>query len=157
MPTHAEKRRLPYQPEQLYDLVADVERYPEFLPWCLGARIKRREGNTLIADLVVGFKMIRERFTSRVVLHDDETAKNLRIDVTYIHGPFKYLNNHWLFIPDEKGCLLDFYVDFEFRSRLLQKVMQPLFNEAVRRMVGAFEARAKELYGDPTEASRASA
>ncbi|HLW28181.1 MAG TPA: type II toxin-antitoxin system RatA family toxin [Kiloniellales bacterium] len=156
MPTHAERRRLPYQPEQLYDLVADVERYPEFLPWCLGARIKRREGNTLIADLIVGFKMIRERFTSRVVLHDDETAKHLRIDVTYVQGPFKYLNNHWLFIPDEQGCMLDFYVDFEFRSRLLQKVMQPLFNEAVRRMVGAFETRARELYGDPRKVIPAS-
>src|SRR5699024_11114652 len=91
MPTHAERRRLPYRPEQLYDLVADVERYPAFLPWCLGARIKRREGNTLIADLVIGFKMIRERFTSRVVLHDDTEAPNLRIDVTYVQGPFKYL------------------------------------------------------------------
>src|SRR5690625_6737870 len=93
MPTHAERRRLPYRPEQLYDLVADVERYPEFLPWCLGARIKRREGNTLIADLVIGFKMIRERFTSRVVLYDDTEAPNLRIDVTYVDGPIKYLLN----------------------------------------------------------------
>jgi len=157
MPTHAERRLLPYRPDQLYDLVADVERYPEFLPWCLGARIRRREGNTLIADLVVGFKMIRERFTSRVVLHDKAAAPNLRIDVTYVQGPFKYLNNHWLFLPHEEGCLLDFYVDFEFRSRLLQKVMQPLFNEAVRRMVGAFESRAKELYGPLAEAPRASA
>ncbi|WP_366555951.1 type II toxin-antitoxin system RatA family toxin [Aquibaculum sediminis] len=146
MPTHAEKRRMPYQPRELFDLVADIERYPEFLPWCLASRIRRREGNTVTADLAVGFKMVRERFTSRVVLHD-EAEEHLRIDVSYIDGPFKYLNNHWLFLPDEKGCLLDFYVDFEFRSRLLQKVMQPLFNEAVRRMVGAFEGRAKELYG----------
>ncbi|WP_322099699.1 type II toxin-antitoxin system RatA family toxin [Aquibaculum arenosum] len=146
MPTHAEKRRMPYQPRELFDLVADIERYPEFLPWCLAARIRRREGKTVTADLAVGFKMVRERFTSRVVLHD-EADQHLRIDVSYIDGPFKYLNNHWLFLPDEQGCLLDFYVDFEFRSRLLQKVMQPLFNEAVRRMVGAFEGRAKELYG----------
>ncbi len=137
---------MPYQPRELFDLVADIERYPEFLPWCLASRIRRREGNTVTADLAVGFKMVRERFTSRVVLHD-EAEEHLRIDVSYIDGPFKYLNNHWLFLPDEKGCLLDFYVDFEFRSRLLQKVMQPLFNEAVRRMVGAFEGRAKELYG----------
>ena len=137
---------MPYQPRELFDLVADIERYPEFLPWCLAARIRRREGKTVTADLAVGFKMVRERFTSRVVLHD-EADEHLRIDVSYIDGPFKYLNNHWLFLPDEQGCLLDFYVDFEFRSRLLQKVMQPLFNEAVRRMVGAFEGRAKELYG----------
>lgn len=146
MPTHAEKRILPYQPRDLFDLVADVERYPQFLPWCLAARIRKREGKTVTADLVVGFKMVRERFTSRVILHD-EAEQHLRIDVTYVDGPFKYLNNHWLFLPHEKGCLLDFYVDFEFRSRLLQKVMQPLFNEAVRRMVGAFESRAKQLYG----------
>lgn len=137
---------MPYQPRELFDLVADIERYPEFLPWCLASRIRRREGNTVTADLAVGFKMVRERFTSRVVLHD-EADEHLSIDVSYIDGPFKYLNNHWLFLPDEQGCLLDFYVDFEFRSRLLQKVMQPLFNEAVRRMVGAFEGRAKELYG----------
>lgn len=137
---------MPYQPRELFDLVADIERYPEFLPWCLAARIRRREGKTVTADLAVGFKMVRERFTSRVVLHD-EADEHLRIDVSYIDGPFKYLNNHWLFLPDEQNCLLDFYVDFEFRSRLLQKVMQPLFNEAVRRMVGAFEGRAKELYG----------
>lgn len=146
MPTHAEKRVLPYQPRQLFELVADVGRYPEFLPWCLAARLRRREGKTITADLVVGFKMVRERFTSRVILHD-EAEQHLRIDVTYVDGPFRYLNNHWLFLPHEEGCLLDFYVDFEFRSRLLQKVMQPLFNEAVRRMVGAFEARAKDLYG----------
>lgn len=156
MPTHAEKRVLPYEPRQLFDLVAQVERYPEFLPWCLASRVRRREGKTVIADLVVGFKMVRERFTSRVILHD-EVEEHLRIDVTYVDGPFRYLNNHWLFLPQEEGCLLDFYVDFEFRSRLLQKVMQPLFNEAVRRMVGAFEARAKELYGRETEGLGASA
>lgn len=156
MPTHAEKRVLPYQPRQLFELVADVGRYPEFLPWCLAARLRRREGKTITADLVVGFKMVRERFTSRVILHD-EAEQHLRIDVTYVDGPFRYLNNHWLFLPHEEGCLLDFYVDFEFRSRLLQKVMQPLFNEAVRRMVGAFEARAKDLYGREAEGLGASA
>lgn len=146
MPVHAEKRKLPYTPRQLYELVADVKRYPEFLPWCLAARIKSHEGNLILADLVIGFKMLREQFTSRVELHDEDPA-NLQIDVSYIEGPFRYLNNHWMFIEDEEGCLIDFYVDFEFRSKLLQRVMQPLFNEAVRRMVGAFEARAKELYG----------
>ena len=142
MPTHAEKRVLPYQPQQLYALVADIERYPDFLPWCLAARIRRREGDTVVADLIIGFKMVRESFTSRVVLDPERQ----RIDVAYSDGPFRYLNNHWRFDPHPGGCEIDFYVDFEFRSRLLRKIMEPLFNEAVRRMVGAFEARAEALY-----------
>ncbi|HWI29519.1 MAG TPA: type II toxin-antitoxin system RatA family toxin [Stellaceae bacterium] len=143
MPTHAERRLLPYSPEQLFDLVADVERYPEFLPWCLGARVRERTGDTITADLLIGFKLVRERFTSRVVLD-----RPRRIDVSYTEGPFRYLNNHWEFMPQPDGsCLIDFYVDFEFRSRMLQKVIGVLFNEAVRRMVGAFEGRARQLYG----------
>jgi coenzyme Q-binding protein COQ10 len=150
MPTHDERRIIGYTPAQLYALVADIERYPEFLPWCIAARIRRREGGLVIADLVIGFKMIRERFASRVRL--DEAAK--RIDVSYVEGPFKYLNNHWLFEEHPEGCVIDFYVDFEFRSRLLQKMMEALFHEAVRRMVGAFEARAHVLYGDPERPER---
>lgn len=142
MPTHAEKRKLPYTQEQLFALVADVERYPEFLPWCLASRIRKREGDVFWADLVIGFKLIRERFTSKVALSGPG-----RIDVTYTDGPFRYLNNHWLFEPDpEGGCWIDFYVDFEFRSKMLQKLMQPLFSEAVSRMVAAFETRAAVLY-----------
>lgn len=145
MPTHAERRRLPYSAEQLFDLVADVERYPEFLPWCVGSRIRERKGNTIIADLIIGFKMIRERFTSRVELDHPR-----RIDVTYSEGPFRYLTNHWVFLPQsDGGCVIDFFVDFEFRSRLLQKIIGVLFNEAVRRMVAAFETRARVLYGAP--------
>jgi coenzyme Q-binding protein COQ10 len=144
MPTHAEQRILPYTPEQLFDLVADVERYPEFLPWCLGARVRKREGDTITADLLIGFRMVRERFTSKVTLE-----RPGRIDVAYSEGPFRYLNNHWLFekMPDG-GCRIDFFVDFEFRSALLQKIIGVLFNEAVRRMVAAFEARARQLYGN---------
>jgi len=143
MPTHAEKRVLPYTRAQLFDLVAEVERYPEFLPWCLAARVRERSGNAITADLLIGFRMVRERFTSRVVLDRPN-----RIDVSYSKGPFRYLNNHWEFIAQPDGqCLIDFYVDFEFRSRLLQKVIEMLFNEAVRRMVSAFEARARALYG----------
>jgi coenzyme Q-binding protein COQ10 len=143
MPTHAERRLLPYTPEQLFDLVADVERYPEFLPWCLGARVRERTADTITADLLIGFRLVRERFTSRVVLE-----RPRRIDVSYTEGPFRYLNNHWEFIPQPDGtCLIDFYVDFEFRSRMLQKVIELLFNEAVKRMVGAFEGRARQLYG----------
>ncbi|HEV2548879.1 MAG TPA: type II toxin-antitoxin system RatA family toxin [Stellaceae bacterium] len=145
MPTHAEQRRLPYSAEQLFDLVADVERYPEFLPWCLAARIRERKENTITADLLIGFKMVRERFTSRVVLD-----RAHRIDVSYAEGPFRYLNNHWTFLPQDDGsAIIDFYVDFEFRSRMLQRIIGMLFNEAVRRMVGAFEARARQLYGAP--------
>lgn len=143
MPTHAEKRVLPYTPRQMFDLVADIESYPEFLPWCVGARIRERKGSVLIADLIIGFKMFRERFTSEVTLNEAEG----RIDVRYTDGPFKYLNNHWIFEDHPKGCAIDFYVDFEFKSRLLQRVIQTLFHEAVRRMVGAFEARARVLYG----------
>ena len=143
MPTHAEKKLLPYTREQLFDLVADIERYPEFLPWCVGARIRERSGNEIVGDLLIGYKMVRERFTSRVVLSQPD-----RIDVSYSEGPFKYLNNHWLFLPQSDGqCLIDFYVDFEFRSKMLQKIMEMFFNEAVKRMVGAFETRAHQLYG----------
>lgn len=145
MPTHAERRVLPYTPQQLYELVADVERYPEFLPWCIGARVRRRESNLVVADLIIGFKMFRERFTSTVKLSPDGPAP--RIDVSYADGPFKYLNNHWIFTPLPQGCEIDFFVDFEFKSRLLQRAIELLFNEAVRRMVAAFEARAAALYG----------
>ena len=148
MPTHAEQRHSPFTPDQLFDLVADIERYPEFLPWCVAARIRRREGNTIWADLIIGFKMFRERFTSRVT-----TDRALhRIDVAYTEGPFRYLNNHWNFKPaPDGGTLIDFYVDFEFRSRFLQGIVKMLFNEAVKRMVGAFEARAHALYGEPSK------
>jgi coenzyme Q-binding protein COQ10 len=151
MPTHAEHRVLPYTQEQLFNLVGDVERYPEFLPWCLGARVRERRGNVITADLLIGFKMVRERFTSRVALDRPQ-----RIDVSYAEGPFRYLNNHWEFIAQPGGkCLIDFYVDFEFRSRVLQKIIGVLFNEAVKRMVGAFEARARQLYGSQQAAPEA--
>ncbi len=142
MPTHAEKRILPHSPERLFDLVADVDRYAEFLPWCVAARVTKREGNVLYADLVIGFKMFREKFSSKVTL-----SRPGRIDVEYSRGPFKYLNNHWLCTPEgTDATCIDFYVDFKFRSRLLQTLIGTVFNEAVRRMVGAFEIRADEIY-----------
>ncbi|MBV9521939.1 MAG: type II toxin-antitoxin system RatA family toxin [Alphaproteobacteria bacterium] len=153
MPTHAEQRVLPYTPEQLFALVADIERYPEFLPWCLGARIRERRANFIVADLLIGFRMVRERFTSKVTLNPPS-----RIDVAYTEGPFRYLDNHWVFEPvhdagnGEAACRIDFFVDFEFRSRVLQKLIGVLFNEAVRRMVAAFEQRARQLYGTPMPA-----
>jgi coenzyme Q-binding protein COQ10 len=145
MPTHAEQRVLPYSQAQLFDLVADVERYPEFLPWCVGARIRKQlPDGTMEADLVIGFKMFRERFGS--IVKPDRA--NHRIDVSYVDGPFRYLNNHWKFIAEgENRTRVDFFVDFEFKSALLQKVIGVLFNEAVRRMVAAFETRARQLYG----------
>src|SRR6185437_11875909 len=142
VPTHAEQRILPYTAEQLFDLVADVERYPEFLPWCVGERV--------VADLLIGFRMFRERFTSKVTLN-----RPRRIDVAYSEGPFRYLSNHWIFEPVEGGCRIDFFVDFEFRSRVLQTLIGALFNEAVRRMVAAFESRARQLYGGPRQAATA--
>ena len=145
MPTHAEKRVIPFTPEQLFAVVADIEKYPEFLPWCIATRIRRREGKVVHADMVIGFKMFRERFTTRDVLDPPR-----RIDVSYHDGPFKYLNNHWIFEPHGDGhCELDFYIDFEFHSRLFQKMVGVIFNEAVRLMVTAFEKRAREIYGSP--------
>jgi coenzyme Q-binding protein COQ10 len=146
MPTHAERRVLPYTPQQLYDLVKDVEKYPEFLPWCVAARIRERSERLIVADLAIGFRMFRERFTSKVTLSPD-AADGPRIDTAYADGPFKHLENHWIFRPHEKGCEIDFYVEFEFRSRLLQATIELLFHEAVRRMVAAFESRAIKLYG----------
>ncbi|MCS6933282.1 MAG: type II toxin-antitoxin system RatA family toxin [Acetobacteraceae bacterium] len=142
MPTHAEKRVLRYTPEQLFDLVADVHRYPEFLPWCVGARVLSRSETELTADLTIGFRMFRESFRSRVGLERPSLVR-----VTYENGPFRYLNNTWRFTPVPGGTEVDFFVDFEFRSALLQAVIGVVFNEAVRVMVRAFERRAMALYG----------
>jgi coenzyme Q-binding protein COQ10 len=142
MPTHAEKKVLRYSQEQLFDMVADVARYPEFLPWCVGARVLSRDEQVLVADLTIGFRMFRETFRSRVGLN-----KPGHIHVTYENGPFRYLNNHWRFTPVAGGTEVDFFVDFEFRSRILQVAIGVVFNEAVRLMVRAFERRAMHLYG----------
>lgn len=142
MPTHAEKRTLPYTPDQLFDLVAAVDRYPEFLPWCKASRITHREGDVFYADLVIGYKMVQEKFTSRVTaLRPDH------IHVEYLSGPMKYLSNHWRFIDNGNGSTtIDFFVDFEFKNKVFQNLMGVFFNEAVKRMVQAFESRAESLY-----------
>lgn len=146
MPHHAEKHVLPYRAEEMFDLVAAIEKYPEFLPWCRAARITRHENDVVYADLVIGFRMFRERFTSRVVLDRPD-----EISVSYAKGPFNHLRNHWKFVDlPEGGCLVDFYVDFEFRSRLLQRIVRMLFTEAVHRMCQAFETRARKIYGPAT-------
>ncbi len=144
MPTHTEIRKLPYSCEQLFDLVAGVDKYPQFLPWCLASRITKREGDVFYADLVIGYKMVREKFTSRVTaLRPDH------IHVEYLSGPMKHLSNHWRFLPEKDGgCTIDFYVDFEFKNHFFQKLMGVFFDKAVARMVEAFEERAKSLYGD---------
>lgn len=149
MHRHEERRHLHHRPEQLFDLVADVERYPEFLPWCTGVRIRQRSDTVLVADLVIGFKGITERFTSRVHLNRD----TCEIAVSYEKGPFKYLKNHWKFESDPDGCVVDFFVEFEFRSRILDKLIGVVFTEAVRKMVSAFEGRADQLYGETDSSS----
>jgi coenzyme Q-binding protein COQ10 len=147
MKIHTEHKVLPFTPEQIFELVGDVVKYPEFLPWCTGARVRERQptstGHTMIADLMIGFKMIRECFTSRVTLD----RPDLRIDVKYLQGPFKHFKAHWNFSSTPNGaCQIDFHLEFEFSSVLLQKLIGVLFHEAVRRMVAAFEARAFQLY-----------
>jgi len=142
MPEHSERRILPYTSEQLFDLVADIERYPEFLPWCVGTRILKREENVVYADLMVGFKMVREVYTSKVILKRPDL-----INVEYQNGPFKYLNNNWKFKNSERGSEIEFFIDFEFRSPVLRGIIGPFFGDAVNRMVSAFETRAQEIYG----------
>ena len=153
MPTHAEVRAMSYSAEQMYALIADVASYPQFLPWCSAARIRSRRplpdgtGEVIEADLVISFKLFRERFGSRVTLRPQARE----IDVEYLDGPFKYLNNHWKFSPLGPGeCEVDFFVDFEMRSALLQKVIGVVFGEAMQRIVRAFEKRAGDLYGRPS-------
>ena len=143
MTTHAEKRTLPYSCEQLFDLVAGVEKYPEFLPWCKASRITKRDGKVIYADLIIGYKMVQEKFSSRVTL---DRPKHIHVE--YLSGPMKYLSNHWKFIDNKDGTTtIDFFVEFEFKNPLLRRLMGVFFNEIVRRMVSAFEGRAKALYG----------
>jgi coenzyme Q-binding protein COQ10 len=144
MPTHAERQVVPYSAEQLFDLVADVGKYPQFLPWCVAARVRSHVGSELVADLTIGFGPFRESFTSRVTLD-----RPRRVTVRYENGPFRYLNNQWDFSPRGAGTEVAFFVDFEFRSRILQAAIGVVFNEAVKRMVNAFRKRARDVYGPP--------
>lgn len=142
MPRHSETRRLPYTPEQLFDLVADVGHYDEFLPWVVAVRVRSSSERETIADLVVGFNAFKERFTSRVVKEPPG-----RICVDYIEGPLKYLHNEWRFDPAEGGTEVHFSVDFAFKSRLFESLAGAMFDRALRRMTDAFEQRAATLYG----------
>lgn len=147
MPTHSETRPLPYSAQQMYDLVADVEKYPEFIPWCAAARIRsvtpQGDSEVMAADLVISFKVFREKFGSRVVLRPGER----RIETDYLDGPFRHMHSTWGFRDTETGCEVDFHVDFEFRNAILQSVIGVVFNDAMLRIVRAFERRAQALYG----------
>ena len=147
MPTHSETRHLPYTAQQMYDLVADVQRYPEFLPWTSAARIRSTEDNgdhvVMLADLVISFKVFRERFGSRVTLWPEVR----RIETEYLDGPFSKMVSSWSFAEAaDGGSDVSFFVDFEFRNKLLQTTATFFFNEAMQRVVRAFERRAGELY-----------
>ena len=143
MPRHAETRTLPYTPEQMFDLVADVPRYREFLPWVAAVRVRSASDTEMVADMVVGFKALRETFTSRVVKHRPDS-----IHVDYVDGPLERLSNDWAFRSDEAGgTIVDFSVDFAFRSRIFEAIAGQMFDRALRKMIGAFEARARHLYG----------
>lgn len=147
MPKHTIQQRLPYTPEQVYQLVADIEKYPEFLPWCAAARILRRSGDTVTADLVIKFKAFQEKYTSNVVMHPPEGDVPGHVDVSLLHGPFTHLENKWQFSADPEGCLVDFYIDFRFKSPLLEKMIGFMFDKAFLKMVEAFSERAEDLYG----------
>lgn len=153
MTAHAERRRVPYSPQQMFDLVADVGAYPEFIPWISGARIRKRSatnegGDRFEADLVVSFKVFRESYTSMVTTYPPTREAPGRIDVEAISGPFKKLVTRYVFHPVEGGgCEMGFDVEFAFSNRLLQRAAGAAFDLAMRRVVTAFEERAKVLYG----------
>lgn len=152
MPRHSERRSSPHSAERMFDLVADVGRYAEFLPWVTAVRVRSNSDTEMVADLIVGFRALRERFTSRVVKVRPDT---IRVD--YIEGPLKHLRNEWRFAPDGQGCTIDFTVDFAFRGRVFEAVAGQMFDLALRRMIGAFEKRADALYGSPVGISSSSA
>ena len=147
MPRFQSSRDVPFTPQQMFDLVADVQAYPQFLPLCEDLRIRRKvtspEGlEVLVADMSVGYKAVHETFTSRVTLD----PQNQQIFVNYLEGPFSHLDNRWQFLPDGKGCKVVFYIDYEFRNRMLGVLMGAMFDKAFRKFSEAFEARAALIY-----------
>ena len=150
MPTLNDSQTSPYTPQQLFALVADVERYPEFLPWCRAARILERGDNEMLAELMISFNHLSERYTSRVVLTPPENGGMGAIDVTMTKGPFEHLINRWRFMPlPSGGTQIDFYLDFAFRSKILEKLIGSVFTKATEKMVSAFKQRADVLYRQP--------
>lgn len=153
MPRHSETKHLPYTPEQLFDMVADVARYDEFLPWVVAVRIRSSSEEETVADLVVGFNALKERFTSRV-----RKERPSSICVDYIEGPLKYLHNEWRFDrATDGGTDLCFSVDFAFKSRLFETLAGSVFDRALRRMTAAFEQRAAALYGMSSSSAQSAA
>jgi len=153
MPRHSETKYLPYTPEQLFDLVADVARYDEFLPWVVAVRVRSASETETVADLVVGFNAFKERFTSRV-----EKDRPQRIYVDYVDGPLKYLHNEWTFEPaSDGGTNVHFSVDFAFKSRIFETLAGSMFDRALRRMTSAFEQRAAALYGISNSSAQSAA
>ncbi|PLK25851.1 type II toxin-antitoxin system RatA family toxin [Novosphingobium sp. TH158] len=153
MPGIAETRRLPFSAAQMFDLVADVGRYGEFLPWVVATRVRSDSEDEMIADMLVGFSAIREKFASRVIKRRPHS-----IEVIYLDGPLKDLDNKWQFrdLP-EGGCEVDFSVQFSFRSALFEKLAGQYFDKAFRKMVAAFEKRAEELYGSSSSSATSAA
>ena len=143
MPSHSESRIVPYSAEQLFDLVMDIQKYPEFLPWCLGARINSTSKNKVEADVIVGYKMFREKFTSRV-----RFIRPKEIEVEYLQGPMRHLHNKWAFKDlGENQCRIDFYVDFSLKTKLFESFIDQFFHKALMKMINAFELRAMDIYG----------
>ena len=147
MPTASVERILPYSPEQMFNLVADVERYDEFLPWCNGARVWDRTEESMLADLLIHFKGFQGKYTSRVLLDREDNE----ISVELVHGPFKHLYNGWKFTRHPDGVRVEFDIDFMLKSKVLQAMLGFVFEEAFKKMLDAFEERAKELYGKQGE------
>lgn len=149
MPVFKTDRRVRHRPDQMFDLVADVEKYPLFVPLCERLKVRRRVNagddgiDILVADMTVAYKIIRETFTSRVTLD----RPRLHIIAEYIDGPFSRLENHWRFAPDGEGTIVSFSIDYEFKSRALALVMGAVFDAAFRRFAEAFEKRADEVFG----------
>ena len=152
MPRHSETRFLPYSPEHLFDLVADVARYDEFLPWVVAVRVRSSSESETVADLVVGFNAFKERFTSRV-----QKERPGRIVVDYVEGPLKYLHNEWRFEPAGGGTNVGFSVDFAFKSRIFEALAGQMFDRSLRRMISAFEQRAAALYGISSSSAQSAA
>lgn len=142
MPHHHERRALPFSAEQMYDLVIDVRRYSEFLPWVAAVRVRSDNDQEMLADLVVGFKALRETFSSRVL-----KTPNSKVVVDYLDGPLKHLHNQWLFEETPSGCIVDFTVDFAFHNRIFEALAGQYFNTAIGKMTDAFITRAEALYG----------
>lgn len=152
MPRHNETRHLPYTPTQMFDLVSDVAAYPEFLPWVSAIRVRSNNETEMVADMIVGFKGLKESFTSRVLKHRPDSVR-----VDYLDGPLKYLYNQWMFRDDgQGGTLVDFEVDFEFKNRLFEMLAGQMFDKALRKMIGAFETRAAALYSPGESGSSSS-